>query len=145
MNLLSFRTIAALSVAFAFVTSASHAEEQSQLSVEHGIMTSAGTDAKSQAPGALTAKYGLGVDKAFKPYIGAGLGYAPTSPAENKLGDAGTGFKTGVAYQFGFDYKLDEKSSLNFDYKHLSIPSDVKHGGNESTPSLLGFGLNVKF
>jgi outer membrane protein W len=143
MNLLSIRTIAALGVAFAFVTS-SHAEEQSPLSVEHGIMTSAGTDAKSQAPGSLTAKYGLGVDKVFKPYIGAGLGYAPTSPAENKFGEAGTGFKTGIAYQFGFDYKLDEKSSLNVDYKHLSIPSDVKRG-NESTPSLLGFGLNVKF
>jgi outer membrane autotransporter protein len=118
-------------------------DEKSPFSLGYGVVTSTGTDAKSPAPGAVTAKYGLGTDKVFKPYVGAGVAYSPSTP-ESKPNDPGGGMKTGVAYQFGVDYKLDENSSLNIDYKRLSITPDARRS-NDPQPSLLGIGLNFKF
>lgn len=138
------KTTAVLMLILLLAATGAGAEDTNPFSLGYGILTSTGTDAKSPAPGALTAKYGFGTDKAFKPYIGAGLAYSPPPP-ESKPNDPATGMKTGVAYQLGFNYLLSENSSLNVDYKHLSITPDTRHGNNDTVPSLLGVGLNIRF
>ena len=92
--------------------------------------------------GALTAKYGLLDKEPFQPYVGGGLAY---SVDKEFRGNPATTVKTGLAYQIGFDYALDDKSSLNLEYNQLNIQTDPQHRMNEPTPSSLNIGLKFKF
>jgi outer membrane protein len=56
----------------------------------------------------------------------------------------------GLAYGAGLDYKLNERWSLNLDYKHVYIRTNVKAGGAILTnadinPNLVSFGIGYHF
>lgn len=82
-------------------------------------------------PPTLTLKYrwtGMG---AFEPYVGAGVNYTafiddetpPSPPGPVNSIDYDASF--GPALQVGFDYRLDEHWSLNFDVRRIWINSEV--------------------
>ncbi|HEY5523419.1 MAG TPA: OmpW family outer membrane protein, partial [Desulfuromonadaceae bacterium] len=99
-------------------------------------------DVKAPEPGAVTAKYGFKIAKDFMPYMGTGLAY--TYQPDIKSGDI-TRLKTGVAAQFGFSYLLGTNSTLNLDYKYLSVSPEQQRGDSKTTPQSLGIGLDIKF
>jgi outer membrane protein W len=118
-------------------------DAQERFSLDYGSLTPARTnDPKAQQFGQLTAKYNLGASEYFKPYVGTGLAYS-YQPDVNP--GTSTKIKTGVAGQAGFKVLLDEKSSLNFDYKFLEMGSDSARGNSSSTPQSVGMGLEIKF
>jgi outer membrane protein W len=123
--------------------SAGSAEElYRQFSLGGGRLTMAPADAKAPEPGVLTAKYGFKISKDFTPYMGTGLAY--TYQPDAKTGDI-TRLKTGVAAQFGFSYLLDTNSTLNLDYKYLSVSPELQRGDSRTLPHSLGIGLDIKF
>lgn len=104
-------------------------------------------------PPTLTVQYHFMRDKAFSPYVGAGINYS-LFYAE----DAGTGFSdlnvdngAGPALQAGFDYWLDDHWGLNLDVKKIWM--DVDASLNNGTikadvdldPWLIGAGVSYKF
>jgi outer membrane protein W len=116
---------------------------QEHFSLDYGNLTPTRTnDPKAEQFGQFTAKYNLGTFEIFKPYVGTGLAYSYLP--DNNPG-ASTKVKTGVGGQAGFKVLLDEKSSLNFDYRFLDIGSDSVRGNSSSTPQSVGVGLEIKF
>lgn len=113
-----------------------------QFSLGAGSLTTAPADVKAPEPGAVTAKYGFKIAKDFMPYMGTGLAY--TYQPDIKSGDI-TRLKTGVAAQFGFSYLLGTNSTLNLDYKYLSVSPEQQRGDSKTTPQSLGIGLDIKF
>lgn len=104
-------------------------------------------------PPTLTVQYHFSRDKAFSPYIGAGVNYSILY-AE----DAGTGFNDlnvdnglGPALQVGFDYWLDDHWGLNLDVKKiwLNVDASLNNGGIKADvdldPWLIGAGVSYKF
>lgn len=104
-------------------------------------------------PPTLTLQYHFSRDKAFSPYIGAGINYSILY-AE----DAGTGFSdlnvdngVGPALQAGFDYWLDDHWGLNLDVKKiwLNVDASLNNGGIKADvdldPWLIGAGVSYKF
>lgn len=113
-----------------------------QFSLGGGSLTTAPADAKAPEPGVITAKYGFRIAKDFVPYMGTGLAY--TYQPDAKTGDI-TKFRTGVAAQFGFNYLLGTNSTLNLDYKYLSVSPELQRGDSKTLPHSLGIGLDIKF
>jgi len=118
-------------------------DDLNRLSLGYGSLTpSRIEDPKAQQFGQLTAKYRLGSSDFFKPYVGTGLAYSYQP-------DVNTGttpkIRTGLAGQAGFSILLDEKSSLNLDYKFLDIGSDSARKNSSSPPQSIGVGLEIKF
>ena len=93
-------------------SSQSSAEESYQFSLGGGNLTTAPADEKAPEPGLITAKYGFIIAKDFVPYLGTGLAYS--YQPDSKTGDI-TKLKTGLAAQFGFNYKLGINSTLKLD------------------------------
>jgi outer membrane protein W len=123
-------------------TTAAFAGDENRFSLGYGSLTPSRTeDPKAQQFGQLTAKYRLGSSDIFKPYVGTGLAYS-YQPDINP--GTTTKIKTGVAGQAGFSVLLDEKSSLNFDYKFLELGSGARSTGS-SPPQSVGVGLEIKF
>jgi opacity protein-like surface antigen len=116
-------------------------EVESRFSLGYGSLTQAPADAKSPKSGLLTAQYGFGTAKEFKPYLGTGLSYS--IQPESRPGDS-TRIRAGLAGQAGFSYLLSGNSALKFDYKVLTItPDSVRDTG--TPPQSLGVGLEIKF
>ena len=113
-----------------------------QFSLGGSRLTAAPTDAMAPEPGVVTAKYGFKIAKDFMPYMGTGLAY--TYQPDLKSGDV-TRLKTGVAAQFGFSYLLGINSTLNLDYKYLSVSPEQQRGDTKAPPQSLGIGLDIKF
>ena len=113
-----------------------------QFSLGGGNLTTASADAKAPVPGVVTAKYGFKISKDFMPYMGTGLAY--TYQPDAKTGDI-TKLRTGVAAQLGFSYLLGTNSTLNLDYKYLSVSPEQQHGDSGTLPQSLGIGLDIKF
>src|SRR5450432_693993 len=109
-----------------------------QFSLGGGSLTTAPADAKVPEPSAITAKYGFKIAKDFMPYMGTGLAYM--YQPDTKTGDIAK-FKTGVAAQFGFSYLLNTNSTLNLDYKYLSVSPEQQRGDARTLPHSLGIGL----
>jgi outer membrane protein W len=125
------------------VATMSYAEEDvSFFSLGYGGLTPPIASAKVQELGILTAKHGFTLVKDFKPYVGTGLAYS--FQPEERPGDRAK-FKTGVAGQAGFNYLLSSKSSLNFEYKYLSIAPYEMSGNGRTPPQSLGVGLDIRF
>jgi len=116
---------------------------QEHFSLDFGSLTpTRANDSKAQQFGQLTAKYNLGTSEIFKPYVGTGLAYS--YQPDNNPGTSAK-IKTGVGGQAGFRVLLDEKSSLNFDYRFLEMGSNSARGNSSSTPQSVGVGVEIKF
>jgi outer membrane protein len=110
-----------------------------------------------QLPPTLTAKYHFNSGGSFSPYLGAGLNLTlimdvnlavPGSPSlPLKLDN----HSVGGAVQAGFDIKLAEHWSANFDAKYVQIHSDVKLADGtkvsavQVNPLLVGVGVAYRF
>ena len=89
----------------------------------------------------------------FRPYFGAGVNF--TLIFDDQLSVAGVPLKLdnyslGLAAQAGFDYRIDDRWSLNFDIKRAAIRTAVKAGGAKLTeakldPWLGAIGLRYDF
>jgi len=89
------------------------------------------------------------------PYAGFGFNY--TRVTNVNLNAAGTPLDVtrdsfGIAYGGGFDYKLNERWVLNFDFKHVTINTNVKVKGTSTVltdvginPNLYSFGIGYRF
>lgn len=105
-------------------------------------------------PPTLLAKYTIGTFGGFTPYVGAGVNF--TLIFDDDLAAGATKLKldnysVGPAGQAGFDYKLNERWSLNADVKRAMLRTDVKLvGGAKLTearldPWLYSLGLRYTF
>lgn len=100
-------------------------------------------------PPTLLAKYSFSPIGGFTPYIGAGVNF--TLIFDEDLGGARLDtYSVGPAAQAGFDYKLNERWSLNADIKRIMLRADVRVGGATLTearldPWLYSFGARYSF
>jgi outer membrane protein len=91
-------------------------------------------------PPTLLLQYHPMVSGNFQPYFGVGVNF--TLIFDDDLSVAGVPLKldsysVGLAAQAGFDYRLDEKWSLNFDVKRAALRTAVKAGGAKLTEAKL--------
>ena len=104
-------------------------------------------------PPSLTLQYHPMRDKAFSPYVGAGINYS-IMYAE----DAGTGFNdlnvgngVGPVLQAGFDYWISDHWGLNLDVKKVwvNVDASLNNGAIKADvdldPWLIGAGVSYKF
>lgn len=87
-------------------------------------------------PPTLLMQYRPMVTGNFKPYFGAGVNF--TLIFDDQLSVAGVPLKldnysVGLAAQAGFDYRIDDRWSLNFDVKKAALRTAVKAGGAKLT------------
>ena len=102
-------------------------------------------------PPTLTLQYHPLPDKAFSPYIGAGVNYSFFFGEDSSNGDkldVDGGF--GWAAQIGADYWLNDNWGLNVDAKYVNIDVDVQSGANtasnvELDPVIVGVGVSYRF
>jgi outer membrane protein len=84
-------------------------------------------------PPTLSAVYYFDTSGNFKPYLGAGLNFTTffsedaTASFEAAAGstDVSLSDSWGLAVQFGIDYELSEKWSLNASARHIVISTDA--------------------
>ena len=120
------------------------ADEGEHLSLGYDTLRPAtNIDAKNPSPSSLTVKYGFGLLKDIKPYIGTGLAYI--LPGEPKPGESPSKIKAGVAGQAGMKIDLGVGSSLKIDYKYLHVVPDQPRGETGSSPQSIGVGVEIKF
>ena len=104
-------------------------------------------------PPTLTAQYHYPIDKSpLTPYVGLGVNF--TRITTSNLSVSGTGLDVtrnsfGLAYGIGCDYKINETWSVNLDFKHVNIKTNVKAGGTTLTnldvdPNLLSIGVGYR-
>jgi outer membrane protein len=89
------------------------------------------------------------------PYVGVGLSYIHIVKTSLSLGPvAFTENKENLGYSIGvgIDYKINDRWSLNFDYKYLCMNTNVKVKATgtivtnlESRPSLYSIGIGYRF
>jgi len=107
-------------------------------------------------PPTLTVQYHFAPKSNFSPYIGAGLNYTFFYNEDHGNDAAVTSVKyedsVGYALQAGFDYKLDDRWSLNFDVKKLFLNTDVTVNGGainakdvQIDPWIFGLGVGYRF
>jgi len=109
-------------------------------------------------PPTLLLQYHFMPDAKFRPYLGLGFNYTKISSVNLRSSNAAIGqlslesSSTGLAYQAGFDVKLDKNLYLNFDIKKIYIQSDVIQNNNgqkistlKLDPLAVGVGLGWKF
>ena len=107
-------------------------------------------------PPTLSVQYRFPIDNnPLTPYVGLGINY--TKIARANLNAAGTNLDVtrdsfGIAYGVGVDYKLNETWSLNLDFKHVNITTNVKVQATgailtnlDVTPNLFSIGIGYRF
>lgn len=105
-------------------------------------------------PPTLTLQYHFAPERAFSPYVGAGINY--TLPyAEEAAGGTVTDLEAdgsfGYALQAGADYWLDDHWGLNVDVKKVWVDVDASvnngaiKGEVELNPWILGAGISYRF
>lgn len=91
---------------------------------------------------------------AFKPYVGVGVNYTIILDSDGTAAIGGVDSwedAFGFAVQFGFDYALDDRWSLNFDVKKiwLNLDAKVTAAGTKASvdldPWVIGAGLGYRF
>lgn len=116
-------------------------EEPRRFFLEYGTLSQAPAEAKAPVSGLLTALYGFGSAREFKPYLGTGLSYRiqpDSGPAD------ATRIKTGLAGQAGFSYLLGGNSALKFDYKVFTVTPETAREPR-TPPQSIGVGVDIKF
>lgn len=125
------------------------------LPFEHDIRLLDGTAVASteHLPPTISIQYRFGNDK-FQPYVGAGLNYTAFFSEKTFGALAGTELKlensTGVAFQLGFDYAINERLVFNAVIRSIDIETDAKLNGADLTkvkidPSAIGLGIGWVF
>jgi outer membrane protein len=101
-------------------------------------------------PPTLTLQYHFQPEKAFKPYVGAGLNYTRISNVDlaSNLDLSRNSF--GPAVQAGFDFEISKNVYLNVDVKKTYIRADVNLNGSKVSevkvdPLLIGVGIGWRF
>ena len=107
-------------------------------------------------PPTLTLQYHPMPEKAFSPYVGAGVNYSFFLGEDSNTGfsdlDVDGGF--GWALQLGADYWLNDNWGLNVDAKYVNLDVDVgvNQGGTPLTasnveldPVIVGVGVSYRF
>ena len=106
-------------------------------------------------PPTLTAQYHFApTNPTVRPYVGFGVNYTHFSAVKLEL--SGTPLEIdrnswGTAIQFGADFPINDKLSINVDFKKIDIRTDVTHPslGNVGTvkvdPVLFGIGIGYRF
>ena len=102
-------------------------------------------------PPTFSLQYHFSPERAFSPYVGAGVNYTRISKV--RLLDGAGDLENdswGYALQAGVDYKLDRNWSINVDVKKVQIRSDVFVAGARASrvkvdPVLFGVGLGYRF
>ena len=84
-------------------------------------------------PPTFSLQYHFDTAGAFNPYVGAGLNYTLFFDEETTGPLAGTSLEldgsVGLAAQFGADFEVSEKISLNFDVRWIDINTDAELDG----------------
>jgi len=105
-------------------------------------------------PPTLTLQYHFRPKEDFSPYIGAGVNYTITykASAGSSVNDVKYSDEFGYAFQIGFDYKLTDRLSFNFDIKKVFVDTDIVANGGavnalgtDLDPTIFGVGFGYKF
>jgi outer membrane protein len=107
-------------------------------------------------PPILSAQYHYPIkNSAFTPYVGLGLNYTRITSASLRVQTTDldvTRDSVGLAYGIGCDYKLTDRLSINLDFKHVNIKTNVKVAANHAIltnldvdPNLLSIGIGYRF
>lgn len=105
-------------------------------------------------PPVLTLQYHFMPDSKFSPYLGAGINYTITYGVDKgrSVNSIDYSNEFGYAFQAGFDYKLDDKWSFNFDVKKAFVDTDITVNGGAINakdtaldPLVIGIGFGYKF
>ena len=106
-------------------------------------------------PPTLTLQYHFMPQKAFRPYVGAGVSYV-LIPHDSPGAATSTAYDNGVfgpAIQFGFDYFFNKNWCLNVDVKKVWVNVDATvhalgatvHTSVDVDPWLIGVGIGYRF
>lgn len=122
---------------------------------KHHLTHSGGADLGSVwvLPPTVTLQYHFAPDKAFSPYLGAGLNYSIFYHEErgSAFTDLKVGNGVGYALQAGADYWLDKNWGLNLDVKKifLNVDATLNHGAVRADvdldPWVIGTGISYRF
>lgn len=102
-------------------------------------------------PPTLSLQYHFNKNGSFNPYLGVGYNYVYFYDTETVDGsDVDLSNSHGVALNAGFEYFVNKKFSLGFDYRYVKVDSDVKidgaYAGNlKIDPSLYSLTLGYHF
>lgn len=104
-------------------------------------------------PPTITLQYHFTPNKAFSPYIGAGVNYSffYGESSANGFTDLDVHNGLGYAFQAGFDYWLDDHWGVNFDIKKLmlnvnaSANNGVIQADVDLDPWIMGAGVSYRF
>ena len=104
-------------------------------------------------PPILTLQYHFNPGAKFQPYAGVGVNYTRISSVNLNAGTQALqleGHSTGLAFNLGADYKLNDKMYLNVDMKKVQLASDIMANGTvvskaKLDPLLVGVGLGWRF
>ena len=121
----------------------------------HKLTHSSGADLGKTwvLPPTLTLQYHFTPDRAFSPYIGAGLNYTMFYSEDTAAGFTDLDVEGGVGYalQVGADYWLNDNWGLNLDVKKLFLNADASLNNGAITadvdldPWLIGAGVSYRF
>lgn len=144
MNMTKASHACIFTMALLAVTATGHADQLERLSLGFDRLVPSADKELTATPTALTMKYGFGLLKGIKPYLGTGVAYI--LPSEGKPGEsAPSKLKTGLAGQAGVKIDLGSSSLLKVDYQYLRVTPDPQRGDNSTTPQSIGIGLEIKF
>lgn len=115
----------------------------------------AGTDSVGSVtllPPTLTLQYHFLPNGDVRPYAGVGINYTNFYDETGSLDDLGVSLDDsfGFAVQFGIDWMLSNKHSINFDIKYINIETEVDSGAIKGTdidinPTVIGIGVGYRF
>jgi outer membrane protein len=119
--------------------------------VNNGTRTSLGTF--KHLPPILSLQYHFKPGARFQPYAGLGVNYTRISSVKLAAGAQPLeleGHSTGLAFNLGADYHLQDSMYLNVDIKKVQLRSDVLANGNvvstaKLDPLLVGVGIGWRF
>lgn len=107
-------------------------------------------------PPVLSFQYHYPIEKCpVTPYIGLGVNY--TLITDDNLSAGGTKLtvtknSVGLAYGAGLDYKINDRFSINLDFKHVNIHTNVKVKASgailtnaDINPNLVSLGIGYRF
>lgn len=107
-------------------------------------------------PPTLSIQYHYPINNSpFKPYVGLGINY--TRITRSRLNVLGTDLDVtrhsfGLAYGLGCDYKINDKWSVNVDYRYVNIKTNVKVASSKAiltnldvNPNLFSIGVGYRF
>lgn len=119
--------------------------------VNNGTRTTLGSF--KHLPPVLSLQYHFTPGARFQPYVGLGVNYTKISSVKLAAGAQPLqleGHSTGLAFNLGADYHLQDNMYLNVDIKKVQLRSDVLANGNVVSkvrvdPLLVGVGIGWRF